>query len=336
MIILKHGACHFLSEILSGAAGCILHSPTRRKFGPLGQPLRSARYVVLCVNSISYSASYTGRKVLVFPLYRDLAFSRSKKLVARLDHHAFHQRHSFDNHFTALSSAEHNEQLAVADLSFFSNTPPSVQVSDGLTTLPLRGDEAMEQDLQALGERDITFGWYSHYYNQDHLRQWIFGNGTMSFNISMSTCINSSDVAGVYQFMKGSTSTNATVGDIYMDLGYGTALANREKMMAQTLIDAQAAYDEISTFLPDSILCSGNSPWSNELRRQLFARPDGFQSNGRIMTVALQATGAVITFFTVNGIGLFFNDYPAIKYLFAGKILGISGRASHREVYDIV
>ena len=37
--------------------------------------------------------------------------------------------------FTALSSAEHNEQLAVADLSFLSNTPPSVLVSDELTTL---------------------------------------------------------------------------------------------------------------------------------------------------------------------------------------------------------
>ncbi|KAL9069450.1 MAG: hypothetical protein Q9161_005501 [Pseudevernia consocians] len=220
--------------------------------------------------------------------------------------------------FTALSSAEHNEQLAVADLSFLSNTPPSVLVSDELTTLPSRGDEAMEQNPQALGERDINFGWYSHYYNQDHLRQWIFGNGTMSFNISMSTCINSSDVAGVYQFMNGSTSTNATIGDIYMDLGYGTALANQEKMMAQTLINAQAAYDEISTFLLDSILCSGSSLWRNELRRQLFARPDGFQSNGRVMTVALQATGAVVTFYAVNGIGLFFNDYPAIKYLFAG------------------
>ena len=224
---------------------------------------------------------------------------------------------------TTLSSAEHDEQLAVTDLSFLSSTPPSVQLSDELTTLSFRGDDATEQNPYALEERDVTFRWYSHYYNQNHLRQWIFGNATSLFNISMSTCINSSDMAGVYQFMNGSTSTVATVGDIYTDLGYKNALANREKMMTQFLINAQAAYDEISTFLLDSILCSGDSQWRDELRRQLLVRPDGFQSNGRIMTVALQAVGAVVTFYTVNGIGLLFNDMPGVKYLFGG-IAGVN------------
>lgn len=218
---------------------------------------------------------------------------------------------------TALSSAKHEQQLAIADLSFFSNTPPSVQISDDITALPLRGDKEMEQKSQALSKRDVTFGWYSHYYVQNHLYQWIFGNATNQFNISISTCINGSDTAGVYQFMNGSTSTTATVGDIYKDLGYGTALANPKQMMAHTLINAQAAYNDITTFLLDSILCSGNSLLKDDLRRQLLFMSDGFHSEGRVMTLILQAAGGMVAYFTWNGIGLLF-DNPGIKTLFGG------------------
>lgn len=176
----------------------------------------------------------------------------------------------------------------------------------------------MEQISEALRERDINFGWYSRYLNQNHLYQWVFGNTTNQFKISISTCINSSDVAGVYQFMNGSTGSIVTVGDIYTDLRYGNALANPEKMIAQTLINAQAAYNDISTFLLGSILCSGNAPLKDEIRRQLLFRSDGFQSNGRVMTLVLQGAGGMVAYFTWNGIGLLFNDNPGVKMLLGG------------------
>ena len=215
--------------------------------------------------------------------------------------------------FTALGSEEHDEQLAIADVSFPSSTPLSVQLSDDFITFPFPEDELSEQESQALLERDITFGSYSHRYNQYHLRQWIFGNATNSFNISMSTCIKRSDVAGVYQFMNGSSSTVATAGDIYTDLGYGAALVKPEKMIAHALVNAQAAYDDISSFLLDSILCtSGNSLMPDELRRQLL-----FTSEGRVTALLLQGTGGLLAYFVFNGIGLHF-DSPGVKMLWGG------------------
>lgn len=215
--------------------------------------------------------------------------------------------------FAALGSGEQDEQLAIADVSFLSSTPLSVQLSDEYITFPFPEDELSEQESQTLLERDITFGSYSHRYNQNHLRQWIFGNATNSFNISMSTCIKRNDVAGVYQFMNGSSSTVATAGDIYTDLGYGAALVKPEKMIAHALVNAQAAYDDISSFLLDSILCtSGNSFVQNELRRQLL-----FTSEGRVMTLLLQGTGGLLAYFVWNGIGLRF-DNPGVKMFFGG------------------
>ena len=213
---------------------------------------------------------------------------------------------------TTVSSAEHNDQFAIADFSIFSGIPPSVQYSDEVATLPFREDEPSKQDSQALGERDITFGWYSRTYNIDNLRQWIFGNATNKFNISLSNCINSSDVAGVYQFMNGTNSTNATVGDIYTDLGYGNALINPNKMLAHTSVNVQAAFDEISAFLLTSIFCSGNALVRDELRRRLL-----FRSDGRVLTVILQGTGGLAAYFFWNGIGLAV-DHPGIKLLLGG------------------
>ena len=213
---------------------------------------------------------------------------------------------------TVPSSAEHNDQLAIADFSIFSGIPPSVHYSDEVATLPFREDEPSKQDSQALGERDITFGWYSRTYNKDNLRQWIFGNATTKFNISLSNCINSSDVAGVYQFMNGTNSTDATVGDIYTDLGYRDALINSNRMLAHTSVNAQAAYDEISAFLLTSIFCSGNALGRDELRRRLL-----FRSDGRVLTVVLQGAGGMVAYFIWNGIGLIVDD-PGIKLLFGG------------------
>ena len=213
---------------------------------------------------------------------------------------------------TALSSAEHNHQLAIADFPIFSALPPSVQYSEEAATLPFRADKPLKQNSQALGEREITFGWYSRIYNKDNLRQWIFGNATIMFNISMSNCINSSDVAGVYQFMDGTNRTDATVGDIYTDLGYGNALINQNRMLAHTSVNAQAAYDEISAFLLTSIFCNGNALMRDELRRRLL-----FRSDGRVLTVILQGLGGVSAYFFWNGIGLKYDD-PGIKMLFGG------------------
>ena len=218
--------------------------------------------------------------------------------------------------FTALGSGEHDEQLAIADVSFLSSTPLSAQLSDEFITFPFGEDELSEQESQALLlERDITFGWYSHRYNQNHLRQWLFGNATNSFNISMSTCIKRSDVVGVYQFKNGSSSTDATAGDIYTDLGYGAALVKPEKMIAHALVNTQAAYDDISSFLLDSVLCtSGNSLVQDdrELRRQLL-----FTSEGRVLALILQSAGALVAYFVWNGIGLAFES-PGVKMLFGG------------------
>ena len=213
---------------------------------------------------------------------------------------------------TALSSAEHNDQLAIADSSIFSRVPTSVHYSDEVATLPFQEDEPSKRGSQALDERDITFGWYSRIYNKDNLRQWIFGNVTNKFNISMSNCIKSSDVAGVYQFMNGTNRTDATVGDIYTDLGYRNAPINPNGMLAHTSVNAQAAYDEIWAFLLTSIYCSDNALVRDELRRRLL-----FQSDGRVMTVILQASGGAVVYFIWNGIGLRVDD-PGTKVLLGG------------------
>lgn len=213
---------------------------------------------------------------------------------------------------TAPSSAEHNDQLAIADSAISSSIPPSVRYSDEVATFPFREDEPSKQDSQALGAREITFGWYSRIYNKDNLRQWIFGNATNKFNISLSNCINSSDVAGVYQFMNGTNSTDATVGDIYTDLGYRNAPINPSIMLAHTSVNAQAAYDEISDFLLTSIFCSGDAVVRDELRRQLL-----FRSDGRVLTVILQGSGGVVAYLIWNGIGLKVDD-PGIKLLLGG------------------
>ena len=213
---------------------------------------------------------------------------------------------------TALSSAGHNDQLTIADSSIFSDLSPSIHHSDEAAALPFRRDEPSTQDSQTLGERDIAFGWYSRIYNKDNLRQWNFGNATHQFNISMSTCIKSSDEAGVYQFMNGTTRTDATVGDIYTDLGYRDGLINPNSTLAHTSVNAQAAYDEISTFLLTSIFCSDNALVRDELRRRLL-----FQSDGRVLTVILQGAGGLVAYFFWNGIGLKYDD-PGIKMLFGG------------------
>ena len=216
---------------------------------------------------------------------------------------------------TAPSSAEHYDQLAIADFPLSSSIPPSFRYSDDVATLPSQEDEPSKQDSQALGARDITFGWYSRAYNKDNLRQWIFGNATNKFNISLSNCIKSTDVAGVYQLMNGTNLTDATVGDIYTDLGYRNASIDRNTRVAHTLVNAQAAYNEILAFSLTSIFCSGgggNELVRDELRRQLL-----FRSDGRVLTVVLQGASGMVAYFLWNGIGLV-TDNPGIKLIFGG------------------
>ena len=217
--------------------------------------------------------------------------------------------------FAALSSAGHGEQLAVADFPFLSNAPPSV---DPPNKLLLREDGATEQDSRALRKRDITIGWYSHKFTQNYLYQWIFGNATNHFNISISTCVKGSSVAGVYQFVNGSSTTDATVGDIYRDLGYGTTFGTPQTMIAQTLINAEAAYQDISNFLLNSILCSGDSQLKDDIRRQLLFSYDGFRSDGQVTTLLLQSVGAMAVYFTWAGLDSLFKDPPGVKTLFGG------------------
>lgn len=217
--------------------------------------------------------------------------------------------------FTALSSANYGEELAVVDLPFFSNALPPVQPPHELLH---REYEAAEQVSPAFRERDVTFKWYSHAGTRDHLYRWIFGNATNHYNISMSTCLKRSSVAGVYQFMNGSSANDATVGDIYTDLGYGNPLDFSGNRTAQLIINAEAAYQDISTFLLNSILCSGDPQIRDDLRRQLLFRSDGFRSDGRITTVILQSVSGMVIYFAWNSIGLLFNNHPGIKLLLGG------------------
>ena len=217
--------------------------------------------------------------------------------------------------FTVVSPAEHDEHIAIADLSSLPSTPPSVQFSDQLASLLLGGGDVTEQNPQALRERDLNFGWYSHEYNQNNLAQWIFGNATQQYNISISTCVKRNQVIGVYQFMNGSNSTEATFGDIYSDLGYGTTLNIPEKMINQTLINAEAAYNEMSTFLLDFILCVDSPTLRDELRRQLLA--DNFVSNGRITTLILQTASTAVIYYGWNGLGLYLQRED-LKFILGG------------------
>ena len=213
---------------------------------------------------------------------------------------------------TALGSAEHDDQLAIADFPIFSGLPSSVQYSNEVATLPFREDETLKQDSQALDERDIDFGWYSRAYDEGYLRQWIFGNATNQFNISMSNCIKTGNVAGIYQSRDGTNRTAATVGDIYTDLGYRDAPLDPNKILAQFSVNAQAAYDEILAFLLTSIFCSGNALAGKELRRRLLSRSDG-----GVLTVILQGAGDVVAYFIWNGKDLKVDD-PGIRLLFGG------------------
>ena len=216
---------------------------------------------------------------------------------------------------TAVSSTGYDEQIDIADVSILQSTPRSIQISDQLAPLLLGEDDVNEQDPQALRERDITFGWYSRKYNQNNIAQWIFGNATHQYNISISVCMKGSEVAGVYQFMDGSNSTEATFGEIHEDLGYGTSLSIPEKTINQTLINAEAAYSEILIFLEEFIVCSGDSLLEYELRRQLLA--DDFVSNGRVATLILQTASTAVIYYFWNGIGLHV-EQQGLKVLFGG------------------
>ena len=213
---------------------------------------------------------------------------------------------------TAFCSAEHKDQLAIADFPILSGLPPSVHDSNEVATLPFRQDETLKQDSQTLDERDINFGWYSRAYDHGYLRQWIFGNATKQFNISMSNCIKAGHVVGIYQSMDGTNHTTATIADIYKDLGYSDTHLDPKKILAQFSVNAQAAYEEILAFLLTSIFCSGDALVGNELRRRLLSRSDR-----GILTVILQGAGDVVSYFIWNGKKIKVDD-PGIKLLFGG------------------
>ena len=217
--------------------------------------------------------------------------------------------------FTVVSPAEHDEHIAIADISSLPSTALSNQFPDQIASLLLGEGDVVDQDPQILRERDPNFGWYSHEYKLNNLVQWTFGNGTQDLNISISTCVKKSQVVGVYQFMNGSNSTEATFGDIYSDLGYESTLNIPETMINHTLINAEAAYNEISTFLLDSILCVNSPTFRDELRRQLLA--DNFVSNGRIATLILQTASTAVIYYGWNGLGLYLQR-DDLKFILGG------------------
>ena len=145
------------------------------------------------------------------------------------------------------------------------------------------------QPVEVLQERDVTFGPFSHVYHADNLVQWVFGNATSLLNISISTCLNQSDVVGVYQFENGSMTYDATTLDIITDLGLGTSKATPSRLNARTLTNSLSALNELEAFLFDDILTNDTST-----NPSLKGRQVQFQSNGRIFALLAKTAGGLL------------------------------------------
>ena len=206
-----------------------------------------------------------------------------------------------------LSLAGPSEEPGDVD-AFFPLEPHRAQSLNVPPSPPSGLPEAFDRHPHLVQERAITFGWYSHFYNRDNLWQWTFGNASNAFNISVSTCVNGTDVAGVYQFEDGTTRDDTTVGDVIRDIQSGDTPASPERYTARTLSNILAAYDDAQTFLLDMVFCSGPSLYKDELRRHLLARPD---YNRRVRVVVYQSVVGLLVTLVGTGITLA-SDQPSV------------------------
>ena len=178
----------------------------------------------------------------------------------------------------------------VADPSVRSTSQLSDHSSDSIDTQLLGESSTIGEFLQfhGLEKRDLPSN-TSTVYVENHLFEWIFSYGGIDYNISISKCIHPSEVIGIYQFHNGSTKHDATVSDIISDFGYGKPYGSPQRFDAIAYSTSQAAYNEGSTFLQDSVLCGGgNSASYQELRRRLL-----FQSDGRISALIVDTVWGV-------------------------------------------
>ncbi|KAL6720056.1 hypothetical protein ACLMJK_001977 [Lecanora helva] len=171
--------------------------------------------------------------------------------------------------------------LALNEESTFEGLVPISSLGEVWDHLSGEGVSQLDNSLQEVQGRAITFKPFSRVYNSGHLTQWIFGNTTYLNNISVPNCVKLGDRIGVYQFENDSMKYDATLGDIVTDLGIGTAKGTAARLAARTLTNALAAINEVQAFLKQDIL--KDSP--SNLRRQVQ-----FQSNGRILALVIKTS----------------------------------------------
>lgn len=72
-----------------------------------------------------------------------------------------------------------------------------LEVLDGVDDLGYSDDDSekvMYEHVPSIEERDVSFDQYSRVANLNGLWQWTFGNTTHQYNISVDTCVRTSDV----------------------------------------------------------------------------------------------------------------------------------------------
>jgi len=197
-----------------------------------------------------------------------------------------------------------------------------------LKALSFDSDISARQGSDELQERAITFKPYSFAYSRNRLEQWVFGNATRQFNISISSCLRMGDVVGVYQFDDGTMKYDATARDIAIDLGLGTSRGTHTRFAARTLINAQLAYKEVEAFLIEDILVEDSSPSRPKQRRQVE-----FQSNGRINALVWKSASGLLLGICAAEIANGFNTTSG--QLWAGAITS-AGFIALYSIIDIV
>lgn len=189
-------------------------------------------------------------------------------------------------------SAVLTNKATIADLLFDSTTQSQEQAWDLQTKNTNIGDPERSHVLQERASTSV--GSTSYTLVDDHLFQWIFGNATRSVNISVSTCVLLTDIAGPYQFNDGTMSYNATMLDILKDLGFGSSSDAHARYANRTLSNAQSAYDEIQAFLIEDILVTDNTPSHAKPGIQGRALSD-FRSEGRVLALVMKTiVGAIL------------------------------------------
>ena len=194
----------------------------------------------------------------------------------------------------------------------------ATQPSDGDTLLSKNRSQRLDRESSALAERTPTFTWYSHVYNLDHLRQWNFGDQSSRFNISISTCVDANDVAGIYQYENDTTNADATLGDIIKDL------QDTSNHGALALANVLAASREIQNPLKVSMLCStadSDQLWQHLLSDQPNHDVTVLINSGAVTTIAMMMTSDTISTNVASAVKMGVAAYAAVAIIVINNIL---------------